>query len=214
MLNKVFAGITVLVVAALVYLFIQVNALKPEGQGTSTSSLSEAGGGRAFVLDSAGLKIGYVNLDTLDARYNLILDKNKELNRERANLERRMAAKMEQAEKRYQEIMTIASSMSQREAEEAQAELQQMQAEIQQYQQELSEELAEKELAMRTELTSKLNDYLDRYNRDQGYHYIISAGAGSPILLAHDSLDITLQVLNGLNSEYAEQVSAAQQKQK
>ena len=51
-------------------------------------------------------------------------------------------------------------------------------------------------------LYSKLSSYLKEYNKGKNYTFILGYQKGGGILFANDSLDITAQVLSGLNKQY------------
>jgi outer membrane protein len=41
------------------------------------------------------------------------------------------------------------------------------------------------------------------YNKDKGFHLILSSTFGGPLLYGHPALDITQEVLKGLNQKYS-----------
>ena len=52
------------------------------------------------------------------------------------------------------------------------------------------------------ELFAKLTAYLKTYNKEKNYTFILGYQKGGGILFANDSLDITREILDGLNKEY------------
>ncbi len=48
-----------------------------------------------------------------------------------------------------------------------------------------------------------ITEYLKKYNADKGYHIILSSNFGGPLLYGHPALDITSEVIGGINQEYA-----------
>jgi outer membrane protein len=51
-------------------------------------------------------------------------------------------------------------------------------------------------------INQEVYKYFNQYSREKGIDYIIAVGAGSPIMYANDSLDVTQNVLEALNANY------------
>ena len=50
----------------------------------------------------------------------------------------------------------------------------------------------------------ELKDYIKEYNKSGNYNYVLAYSEGplSPVLLANESLDITKDILEGINAQY------------
>ncbi|MCK4465322.1 MAG: OmpH family outer membrane protein, partial [Bacteroidales bacterium] len=66
----------------------------------------------------------------------------------------------------------------------------------------LSLQLMEEEQVMNRQIVNSIMEYLKEYNKQHNYQYVISYRFGGPLLFAHDSLDITMVVAEGLNEKY------------
>ena len=66
----------------------------------------------------------------------------------------------------------------------------------------LSDEFGKKMQKMTDDLTTKIHDYLKQYNKDKHYDYILGFQRGGGILYAQTELDITQEILKGMNEEY------------
>ncbi|MBN1199564.1 MAG: OmpH family outer membrane protein, partial [Bacteroidales bacterium] len=66
-----------------------------------------------------------------------------------------------------------------------------------------TQQVAEQEFKMNTQLLDTVNSFLTRFNQQYGYDYILAYRSAGEILIASDKLDITQQVLELLNQEYA-----------
>lgn len=54
-----------------------------------------------------------------------------------------------------------------------------------------------------TAVNQKINEFLTRFNKEHGYHCILAYTlTGGGVLGINDSLDVTYQVIDGLNQEY------------
>lgn len=88
-------------------------------------------------------------------------------------------------------------------AEQQQAALQERQQQLQNLNQEKAIEVQEKEAVMLNKVMDKIQTYLNEYNESHNYALIISTSAASnTVLVGNPSLDITNDVLAGLNAEY------------
>jgi outer membrane protein len=65
-----------------------------------------------------------------------------------------------------------------------------------------TEELSEQEFIMNERFVDSVYTYLKRYQEDKGYDYILGFSRGSGILYAKDTLDITWDVIRGMNESY------------
>lgn len=64
-------------------------------------------------------------------------------------------------------------------------------------------ELAEKQQVMLNNIQYAILEYLKVYNADLRYKMILSTTGSAPVLSADPALDITAEVLEGLNKKYA-----------
>ncbi|MCB0769660.1 MAG: OmpH family outer membrane protein, partial [Flavobacteriales bacterium] len=82
------------------------------------------------------------------------------------------------------------------------AELQGLMAKIQGQQASSEEQLARMEAAMLTEITNELKEYLENYNKSAGFDYIFSVQNGGQIWVGNKDLNITSELVAGLNARY------------
>lgn len=146
-------------------------------------------------------KIAYVNLDTLENNYEYFKTK-------KAEFEKRQKAMQDEVERlarTFQSELTAfqqkaqAGTLSQSEGEAGQRRLAGMQENLEKRQQSLTEQLMKEQEAFNMELQKRLDDFLGSYNKDKGYDYILSYIKGGNILYAQPSLDITADVIAGMN---------------
>lgn len=195
---------------AIIVLFVQINSLKhqinPSAENSSSSSDSENSVKPSVTASSTSLadaKIAYVNTDSINEKYNFISDYTKVLKNKKTSLEgqlQSMSAKFQQDYEAFQQSAQAGIA--------PQAELQKQQLALERQQQELAnKEMQLQNLAVEMdekniELNKTVKEFLNRFN-DGKFDYIISYSALDPgVLLASPKLDITSQVLQGLNDEY------------
>ena len=152
---------------------------------------------------SGGVKIAYVNGDTLDEQYIWLKKQKEDIQKRMESAENSLAAK-EQAlmkdaaalQQRFQ-----GGNMTQAEAEKEQNGLMQRSQRLEEEKARLGKSLAEDQKKAFNDLYANVETQLKTLSSQIGYDYILSYYRGGQILLANDSLDITKQVLQLLNAQ-------------
>src|SRR5688572_18021823 len=108
---------------------------------------------------------------------------------------------MEKEVIKFQENGTL---MNQEGGETLQKELMEKEQRLMEYKEKLASNLLELKQKKNEELQNNILDFIKRYNKDHGFTYILGKSDGGGILFASDSLDITSDIVNGLNKEYVE----------
>ena len=228
-LSLVLNGILVIAVAVLYY--FQFAAPKEEVRKSSVD---------AAAVDSVSskLKIAYVNTDSLWDEYKLINDIQDELEKDRAKAERKVQQRTALLEKQLEQMAgelqtkmaafeskgrTMNETLRNMKMQELQSLQQNAQnfsleadQEITQLQQQLQNQLLDKELKGTKKVQDNIKAYLKDYNQDYDFTYVLaySSDAGG-ILLGNPALDITADVVIGLNDIYdAEQAAKAEAESK
>lgn len=190
---------------AIVILFYQVNTLKNAGTSTQTAFSDKIV--KPTIIESAtnlvDAKIAYVNTDSINEHYDYISDFTKVIRSKKATLEAQMQSMTAKFQQEYEAFQQSAQA-----GVAPQSELQKQQTSLERQQKELANkelqlqnlgvELEEKNL----ELNKSVKDYLLKINNGR-FDYILSYSDMMPtILLANPKLDITSEVLKGINDEY------------
>lgn len=92
-------------------------------------------------------------------------------------------------------------------AEAQSQKLQEQQNEFQNYANQKQNEILEEQNVMMNQLADAIKTFMDSYNAEKGYAMIISTQGGilpAPVVTADPALDITDDVLAGLNAEYVQ----------
>lgn len=190
---------------AIAILFYQVHTLKNAGASTENSS-ADSVIQPAIIASSTNLgdaKIAYVNTDSINEHYDYIADFTKVIRSKKATLESQMQSMTAKFQQEYEAFQQSAQA-----GVAPQSEMQKQQASLERQQ----KELANKELQLQNlgieleeknmELNKSVKDYLLRINNGR-FDYILSYSDLMPtILLANPKLDITTEVLKGINDEY------------
>ena len=157
----------------------------------------------APATQGGGVKIAYVNGDTLDAQY-IWLKKQKDAIQQRMeSAENSLAAKEQALMKDAQALQERfqGGNMTQADAEKQQNALMQRGQKLEEEKMRLSKSLSEEQKKAFNDLYANVETQLKTLSSQIGYDYILSYSRGGQILLANDSLDITKQVLDLLNAQ-------------
>ena len=152
---------------------------------------------------TTGLKIAYVELDTLMSQYQLYKDYSEVLTRKGNNIQKTLAQKqqaLQNAAVKFQQDIQ-ANKYTQQQAESVQAGLQKQNNDLQALNQRLTAEFQSETEKFNEELRKNIQAYLAEYNKDKKYSIIFSK-QGDNILYADGAYDITKEVVAGLNKSY------------
>ena len=152
---------------------------------------------------SSGCKLAYVNIDSLETHYELLKAKREEFKRRQSQMEselqrsaQQMQSDIEQVQKKAQ-----ANSLTQTEYETAQKRIGQMQQSLENRKQSMTEQLMKEQDEFNKDLKTRLDALLEDYNKTKHFDFILSySGSGSSLLYANKALDITKDVIDGMNA--------------
>ena len=153
---------------------------------------------------ASGMKIAYVEVDSLMTQYNFAKDYTVTLEKKSNNARNTLTQKgnaLQAAVNNFQQKLNNNGFQSREQAESVQAAIQRQQADLQQLQARLENELASETAKFNEALRDSLQNFLTAYNKDKKFDLILSK-AGDNILFASKQYDITQDVINGLNKRY------------
>ena len=147
-------------------------------------------------------KIAYVNSDTLLENYDFFKDKRSELEEKQKKLEGEFQNRARGLENEIANFQQTAGNMTISQARAIEEDLMRKRQNLMQYQQNLSTELQQAEAEVSEELYDNVAEYLKEYGKEKDFELVLTYTKGSGVLYASDSLDITQQVIAGLNEKY------------
>lgn len=159
----------------------------------------------ATTESAQSLKIAYVDIDSLLNNYKFSVTLRNEMLRKGENMRMTLSekAKVIQADMEdFQRKMENNVYATRQRAEEEQARILKSQEDYARLEQRLVNELSAEEQKNNLILRDSINNFLKDYNVANGYDLILSRMADN-ILLANEALDITKEVIDGLNNRYA-----------
>ena len=153
-----------------------------------------------------GLKIAFVNSDSLNKNYKYYEDAKNEISQELAKVQGRIEGKKNTLMKKYAALEQKAQGgqMWNDEIQAEAAKLQEQEMRLGQEAQELQAKLANVEYEVTLKVINETADYLDEIGKELGYDYVLTyAKSNQIIVFANEEFDITDYVTKKLNEAYA-----------
>lgn len=160
--------------------------------------------GEAAEAEVTGIKVAYIEVDSLMAQYEFCKDYNLLLNQKGENAQKTLAEKQRALQSHANALQKKYESngfTTRDELERAQNQLAREQQDLQELEQRLMNELANENAQLNMEMRDSIQAFLKTYNKAKKYDYILSR-SGDNILLANPKFDITRDVVAGLNKRY------------
>lgn len=149
------------------------------------------------------LKIAYVEVDSIMTQYNFCKDYSLILQKKGQNIQNTLQQKQQQfqnAVANYQQKLQQ-NAYTREEAQRIEASLQKQSNDLQALDQRLTAEFQKENESFSTALRDSIQHFLVKYNKDKKYSLIISK-SGDNLLYAAEALDITNEIIAGLNKAY------------
>lgn len=158
----------------------------------------------APLVKEGGLTVAYVNTDTLLAKYQYAIDMEKELLAYKDQQEKTGRQQMEQFQKDYQDYLQTGSTMTLTQQQAKEEELKKRAEKMSTLEQELTAKIMERQMSENTKLLNAIFAFIREYNAaNQKFDIILrSTFNDSPTLYVNPAMDITNEIVNGLNEEY------------
>lgn len=148
-------------------------------------------------------KIVYVNSDSLLTKYEYFKDLKAKMETKGKAAEGDLAAKSQAFQREVQQYQQQQNTLPADQRAATEQRLARKQQELQAYQQNAGTALQNEQAKEQEALYNKVADYLKGYAKTKGYKMVLTYAKGnSAILFADESLDVTSEVIVGLNEAY------------
>ena len=150
--------------------------------------------------------IVYVNSDTLLANYQFFIDLQAELEKQGKALESQISGRTSTFQKQVGSYQQNAATMTPSERQSTEQNLGKAQQELQALQQKVSQDMMKAEQDANDKLHGKVQAFLQEYASLNDYKFVLTySRSNNAVLFADSTLDVTDEVLNGLNAAYAKE---------
>ncbi len=171
--------------------------------GAGTSAQGPAAGSESVTAVKGD--IVYINLDTLVNQYDMYNDLRSELQGKLTAIENdinKQGRALENDIKSFQEKMQK-GLLTRSQAESMNNDLAQRDQDLRNLTQQKQMEMAEEESVMLNKVMDAITTYVTEYNKQKQYSLILTTTAATTTVINGDTgLNITQEILNGLNAEY------------
>lgn len=151
----------------------------------------------------AEARIAFFFMDSVRSRFELVKEQGERYRSEGRRLESNLEREMMKAQNRYEELMRKDQTYStQAEMQKDQAELQQLVGKIEELQAQSQRQMVELEASMLTDISNEIIGFLEEFNAVAGYDYIFSVEPGGQIWVGNPALDLTRDMVDGLNQRH------------
>ena len=157
---------------------------------------------------TSDVNIAFVNIDTILLKYTLAVELNDLLTKKQANMKSKLEKNARDFEKDaqiFQDKLQRGIFLTQQRAEEAQQQLLMRQQEIQKLEYDYTTQLSMEQQKMNSQLFDSVSNYIKVFNTPESFQVILGQSLTSNILYGSKQLDITNEILNGLNNRYGKE---------
>ena len=152
-----------------------------------------------------GLKIAFVEVDSLLSQYLYCQELNELLVKKEENIRATLnerAKELDTEVREFQRKLENNGFASRERAEQENVRLTQKQRDLQQLQEKLTNEFQMESAKVNLQLRDSITSFLKVYNETRGFSLIISKSGFDNLLLGDESLNITDEIVKGLNERY------------
>ena len=149
----------------------------------------------------------YFNLDQVLARYDMAINPQTDIEKKAKSVDQEVTRRRTKLENEDKDLADKLNKglMTRSTAEVKYNELQKKVADFQQYAQQKQAELAEEQQVILNNIANAVMEYVQKYNAVKGYDLVLATqGAllSTPVVTGDAALDITEDLIKGLNEEY------------
>lgn len=159
---------------------------------------------------AADLKIAYVSSDSLLKNYDYFKVSAEKFEAKGKKLDQDLKARAQALQNEIEAYQRNQRNMTIGQAQAVEEDLAKKRQNLQLYQESLNQQMMIEQNNMREDLYKKVTNYLKQYGQQRGLQFVLKYDGSSDVLFGLDSLDISTDVIRGLNEAYKLEQSAQQ----
>jgi outer membrane protein len=144
----------------------------------------------------------YVDSQQIVSGYKGMQDARKEFEFKVMELQAKLDTLRMEAQNKITEYESKKNKISARERELMEELIESKHSQFMNYQQIVNEKIQSSDQELTSKMLGKVNDYIKKYGEKKGYNIIMAATQFGNIVYAKKDMDITEEILKGLNDEY------------
>ena len=191
------------IVCSIILFIMVLSDRKTETKETKEVAKSEK---KNKSLSSGGLKVAYINTDTIMAKYQMAIDMEKDLQDYQKRLKNELESKLSKFQSDYENYLKNGANLTLTQQKQTEQDLTKRQQELPQLEQQMMLNLQERQASDNKKMLDAVYAFIKDYNKKhQNFDIILSKSyIGSPVLYIDEGMDITNEIVEGLNKEYEE----------
>lgn len=158
-----------------------------------------------YAASTSNLQIAYVKSDSLLDQYTYFKSNKKSFEDKQNGIKAELTAENTKLQREIEEYQKQAAYMSDQDRGRREEELAMKQQRLIQKKDDMLSNLDDEQDRYNEDLYNRLSAYMKEFNKTRNYSYILGIQRGGGILYANDSLNITREVVEGLNREYEQE---------
>ncbi|MEJ0057467.1 MAG: OmpH family outer membrane protein [Bacteroidota bacterium] len=170
---------------------------------------SQSSGGSASLGD---LKIAYIQSDSVLKNYAYFTAATEKLQAKGKRLEMELQGRAQTLQAEIESYQRNARNLTQGQAQAVEEDLGKKRQNLQMYQESLYQELQVDQDKGTKDLYDRITSYLSTYGKEKGLHVVFKYNAASDVIFANQALDISSEVVKGLNEQYKAELASPAKK--
>ncbi|MDR2511608.1 MAG: OmpH family outer membrane protein [Bacteroidales bacterium] len=162
-------------------------------------------------LSTGDIKIAVINTDTILAHFDMVVDKQSEIEKTNTKLSKDLEAQQARLKADYDNYLKIGATLTLSEQQKKEASIQQRGQQLGQLEQQYTQQLAALSAQSQIDITNAIYNFVEKYNKEhQNFDLILTHSrlSGGATLYANPALDITKEIIEALNADYAASLKA------
>ena len=176
-------------VAVLFYLHFSTHSSQPAASGSDSGVVSD-------------LRIAFINSDTVLKYYDYLKFNKEKLESKTKKMNDDYRNRVLSLQNEIQAYQRNVSNMTLGQARSAEEDLGKKQQNLQLYEQSLQQQMMQEQDKLNRELYERITNFLKTYGKEKGLQVVFKFDQGSDVLYGGEPLDISQDVINGLNEQY------------
>jgi outer membrane protein len=194
--------LNIILIVAVAYLFIdKFSGSEKSEESTSTEQIND----KIY----QNVAIAYVHSDSLLSKYDFMKEIQSDLGELSQKYEKEYQNRAQGLQNEINDFQRTAQNLTVAQGKALEENLMKKQQNLRVYQEDLSMKLRQKEAEMNNELYKTISDYLKEYGDKNNLQLVLTYSRGSDVLYANEGLEITDEVIEGLNAAYGEKDDSA-----
>lgn len=174
--------------------------------GSMAACNNKSGGSKAASTPEVSGTTVYINQDTLLSKYEYVKDMNKRLGDKGKAAQTDIDSRKQGFQREVAEYQKDQANMSADARATKEQLLQRKGQELQGYEQNATAQFQNEQTTEANKLFDKYQEFVKKYAKEKGFKLVLTYSKNNPVVLYGDpSMDITADIIKGLNDDYAKE---------